>query len=112
MIVTETFVVLCVADMARATAFYTRALGATVAFPSPAMRSDVNAGVRVGLFVDAAHAGGSSGLHFVVDDLAAACAQIERDGGRIVVAPREVAPGVVLADATDSEGNALALRAT
>ena len=112
MIVSETFVVLCVADMARATAFYTRALGATVAFAIPTFTTLRIAGVRVGLALDAAAAGHASGLHFVADDLAAAAAEIERAGGRVTVAPREVAPGVILLDATDSEGNAFAIRAT
>jgi predicted enzyme related to lactoylglutathione lyase len=37
-------------------------------------------------------------VHFVVADLATACAEIECAGGRIVGPPTEVAPGVIGAD--------------
>ena len=106
--VTETFFAVLVTDMERATAFYTAALGATVKFATPGWTSLFIAGVRIGL----AHPGtpGPTGLHFAVSDLAAARAAIERAGGRSD-APVEVAPGVVIANATDTEGNGFTLRA-
>jgi predicted enzyme related to lactoylglutathione lyase len=48
------------------------------------------------------------GLHFAVSDLAAARAAIERGGGRTCKAV-EVAPGVIVADATDTEGHGFTL---
>jgi len=109
MIVTETFMSIEVNDMQRATAFYVNALGATVMFASPSWSSLRIAGVRLGLF-HAQHAEVRVGLHFSVSDLAEACAGVERAGGRIIVASTEVAPGVVVADVSDTEGNVFALR--
>jgi predicted enzyme related to lactoylglutathione lyase len=48
------------------------------------------------------------GLHFAVSDLAAARAAVERAGGRIG-AETEIAPGVIVAEATDTEGNTFTL---
>jgi predicted enzyme related to lactoylglutathione lyase len=109
MLVRETFFSLAVADMARATAFYVAALGASVAFASAGWSSLHIAGVRVGLALAPAHAAGRTGLHFAVDDLAAARADVERAGGRIVAPALELAPGVVVAEVTDSEGNLFTL---
>lgn len=108
--VLETFVSLDVADMARATRFYTGAFGASVSFASPAWSSLHVAGVRVGLHHNPHHRGVRAGLHLVVDDMAAALAAVEHAGGRIVSGPGEVAPGVVVAEVADSEGNGFALR--
>jgi predicted enzyme related to lactoylglutathione lyase len=101
----ETFFAVEVRDMQRATAFYVDALGAAVAFASPGWSSLHIAGVRVGLSLNPEHPGSRLGLHFVVGDLAAARADVERAGGRSVGAAIEVGPGVVVADAADSEGN-------
>lgn len=109
-VVSETFFGLGVANMERATRFYVAALGAVVAFASPAWSSLRIAGVRVGLALDPGHAPGPTGLHFAVSDLAAAGAAIERAGGRMAEPATEVAPGVVLAGATDTEGNHFTLR--
>ena len=106
-IVTETFFAVLVTDMTRATAFYVAALGARVMFGTPGWTSLEIANVRVGL---APGTPGPNGLHFAVSDLAAASAAIERAGGR-AGKPVEVAPGVVIAEATDSEGNTFTLRA-
>jgi predicted enzyme related to lactoylglutathione lyase len=110
MTVTETFFSVEVDDMARATAFYVEALGASVLFPSPRWSSLSIAGVRVGLFLHPEHAAASIGLHFVVSDLATARADVERAGGRIVAPSIEVAPGVVIASVTDTERNTFSLR--
>ena len=106
--ITETFFALAVGEMPRAMAFYVRAFGATVSFASPGWASLHVAGVRVGLYSPGTP--GPTGLHFVVDDLAAACAEVERAGGRVARGASEVAPGVVVADVVDSEGNTLTLR--
>src|SRR5579864_8716164 len=105
MTVTETFFSVGVHDMQRATAFYVDALGATVSFATPGWSSLRIAGVRVGLFPHPDQTPSWIGLHFVVSDLSAACADVERVGGRIVAKEIEVAPGVVIANVTDTEGN-------
>jgi hypothetical protein len=109
--VTETFFALGVADMPRATEFYTRVLGAHVAFATPGWTSLRIAGVRVGLALDPNHAPTRTGLHFAVSDLDAALAAIAAAGGHVAMQPTEVAPGVVIAEALDTEGNTLTLRA-
>ena len=90
------------------TTFYAEALGATVVFASPGWTSLRIAGVRVALALDASHTGTPMGLHFAVSDLAAVRAAIARAGGATgdVV---EVAPGVILVDATDTEGNSFTI---
>lgn len=103
-IVTETFLAVEVANMERATAFYVNALGATVAFASPGWSSLRIAGVRIGLALNPKHIGGRIGLHFAVSDLAVVRAAVERAGGRTGTAS-EAAPGVIVAEATDTEGN-------
>jgi predicted enzyme related to lactoylglutathione lyase len=112
MAVTETFFSISVRDMDRATAFYMRALGATVSYASPRWSSLHIAGVRLGLFHDPDHPGGRTGLNFAVTDLAAPLGEIERAGGRLISPPAEVAPGVVVAEPSDSEENVFSLRAS
>jgi predicted enzyme related to lactoylglutathione lyase len=107
--VAETFFSVEVSNMERATAFYARALGAAVSFSSPGWSSLHIAGVRVGLALNPQHAASKIGLHFAVNDLAAARAEMERAGGRIVAPSIEVAPGVVVADVMDTEGNTFTL---
>jgi len=110
MTVTETFFSVGVVDMRRATAFYVDALGATVAFASPGWSSLRIAGVRLGLALDPQHAPVKTGLHFAVSGLAAACADVERAGGRVAAAEIEVAPGVIVAQVMDTEANTFTLR--
>jgi uncharacterized glyoxalase superfamily protein PhnB len=110
MTVTETFFSVKVNDMQRATSFYVDALGADVLFASPRWSSLRVAGVRLGLFLNPEHTEARIGLHFVVSDLEAARGRVLRAGGRIVTPSSEVAPGVVVADVTDTEGNGFALR--
>jgi predicted enzyme related to lactoylglutathione lyase len=109
MTVRETFFAIEVRDMDRATRFYASAFGAEVVFASAGWSSLRIAGVRVGLALALDHAGCRTGLHFAVDGLAAARAEVERAGGRVVAASIEVAPGVVVAEVADSEGNTLTL---
>lgn len=106
--VQEMFVSVCVRDMERAIAFYEGALGATVDFASSTWSSLVIAGIRVSLELRKQEPS-AIGLHFIVDDVAFACAAVTRAGGQIepaVEAPR----GVVIAEALDTEGNTLTLR--
>ena|SRR5688572_19372500 len=107
--VTETFFSLDVRDMKRATQFYVGALGATVTTATERWSSLHIAGVRIGLFHNAAHTTASTGLHFAVRDLAEARAAIIQAGGTCA-ADMQAAPGVVLAHATDTEGNTFTLR--
>ncbi len=95
--------------MQRASAFYVEALGATVAYASPGWSSLRIAGVRLGLALDLEHAASRVGLHFAVTDLTAALADIERAGGSVIAARIEVAPGVIVAEVTDTEGNTFTL---
>jgi len=108
--VTETFFSVEVADLRRATTFYVASMGAEVMFASPSWTSLRIAGVRLGLFLHPPHEGGRVGLHFVVTDLAAALSEVEHSGGRVVTPAAEVAPGVVVAEVEDTEGNAFTLR--
>ncbi|WP_161813328.1 VOC family protein [Steroidobacter agaridevorans] len=108
--VAETFLSLNVADMDRAVRFYSRVLGAATTWTSPHWSSLNVAGVRIGLFANPGHEGGRVGLHFVVSELGAACASVTDAGGIIVSAASEVAPGVVVAEASDTEGNVFSLQ--
>jgi predicted enzyme related to lactoylglutathione lyase len=51
----------------------------------------------------------NTGLHFVVDDLEVASDAIVSAGGGLVADPIEVQPGVVVADAADTEENVFTL---
>src|SRR6188768_143600 len=103
MIVTETFFSIAVTDMARATAFYTRAFGAKVSFATPGWTSLYVAGVRLGL---APGTPGPCGLHFAIDEVSPVIAEAGGQIGETI----QAAPGVVLTMVTDSEGNTLTLR--
>lgn len=108
--VAETFLRLGVADMNRATTFYIRSLGAVPIWTSPRWSSLKVAGVRIGLFADPQHRGNRVGLHFSVTNLGAACAAVEREGGSIVASASEVAPEVLVAEVSDTEGNIFSLQ--
>jgi predicted enzyme related to lactoylglutathione lyase len=108
--VTETFFSLQVEDMGRATAFYVDVFGAEARFATAQWSSLFVAQGRIGLFLNPGFAAGRTGLHFVVDDLERACDDVARRGGAVVTPPTEVAPGVVVADVRDTEGNVLSLR--
>jgi len=96
--------------MDRAVRFYSSALGASTRWSSSRWSSLEVAGVRIGLFLNSDHAGGRVGLHFAVSDLAAACASLVAKGGSEVVPASEVAPGVVVAEMADTEGNVFSLQ--
>jgi predicted enzyme related to lactoylglutathione lyase len=105
----ETFISVPIADMERATRFYATALDATVSYALSFWSSLHIGGVRVGLALVTDHAPAETAMHFSVADLAAACADVERAGGRVIAARVEVAPGVVQAQVKDSEGNGFVL---
>ncbi len=107
--VSEMFFSVSVRDMDRATAFYVAAFGATVAFASPRWSSLRIAGVRIGLAHGPEQPGERTSIHFAVSNLTEAHAEVERAGGRVVQASVEVAPGVVISEATDTEGNTFVL---
>ncbi|MGH9288903.1 MAG: VOC family protein [Acidimicrobiales bacterium] len=107
--VRETFLSIPVADMERARRFYVAAFDASVQYESQLWSSLRIAGVRLGLNASGHDAGGRSGLHFVVDDLAVACEAIVSAGGEVVAHPSEIQSGVVLADVADTEGNIVTL---
>jgi predicted enzyme related to lactoylglutathione lyase len=105
--VQEVFFYVHVGDVQRAEAFYVNALGATVDFASPTWSSLVIAGVRVNLVLRD-HEAPSVGLHFLVDDVALACAAVATAGG--VITPAIETAGGVLAEVLDTEGNTFTLR--
>ena len=88
--VQEMFFYVYVSDMQRATTFYVNAFGATVDFASPTWSSLVIAGVRVNLVLRE-HEPLSIGMHFIVDDVALACAAVACAGGEIEPAVLELA---------------------
>jgi predicted enzyme related to lactoylglutathione lyase len=108
-VVSETFFSVSVRDMGRATAFYVGAFGATVAYASPGRSSLRIAGVRIGLALSKEQPGERTSIHFAVSNLAEAHAEVERASGRVVQASVEVAPGVIISEAEDTEGNTFVL---
>jgi hypothetical protein len=80
-----------------------------VVFASPEWSSLSIAGVRIGLALTRGHSGAWTGLHFAVRELARALEAVERSGGSADDGPTEVAPGVVIAEVSDSEANTLML---
>jgi predicted enzyme related to lactoylglutathione lyase len=108
-VVIETFFSVGVLDMKRATRFYEEALGASVTFASEGWTSLRIAEVRLGLALAPLHEGATTGLHFAVGALAAAVDDVVRAGGKVVRASVEVAPGVLVGDVVDTEGNGFTL---
>jgi predicted enzyme related to lactoylglutathione lyase len=104
--VDKTYVMLMVADMARAMGFYTEAFAVTVVINSPYWSEFVVAGTTIAL-----HPGGSgsethTGLGFEVQDLDAALQRVIQIGGRITSSPRERAQERIrVAEIADTEGN-------
>jgi predicted enzyme related to lactoylglutathione lyase len=104
--VDKTYVMLMVADMARAMGFYTEAFAVTVVINSPYWCEFVVAGTMIAL-----HPGGSgseahTGLGFEVQDLDAALQRVIQVGGRITSSPRERAQERIrVAEIADTEGN-------
>ena len=108
MTVQEMFFSVDVSDMERASWFYEHALGAIVDHASPTWSSLVIAGVRVSLVLRE-HKPSATGMHFIVDDVALACAAVVYAGGQIAPAV-ETPAGIVIAEVFDTEGNTFTLR--
>ena len=106
--VQELFFSVYVSDMERATAFYENALGAVIDHASPTWSSLVIAGIRVSLELRK-NAASTICMHFIVDDVALACAAVTRAGGEITPAV-ELMGGTVIAEVLDTEGNTFTLR--
>ncbi len=101
-----TYFIVYVADMDRATRFYTDVFGADVGFASPHWTSLTIAGVAIGLHPGAQGDRREIGLGFDVDDVDAACAAVTAAGGR-VVKPPEHRPQerITIGTLADPEGN-------
>ena len=102
----STFFVMLVQDMDRAVGFYRDVVGLELKSQSPYWTEFVfNSSLLV------LHGGGAedyreTGLVFQIDDIDAACREVEVGGGRVVIAPREGGgQGVMLANVADTEGN-------
>jgi predicted enzyme related to lactoylglutathione lyase len=107
--VVETFFALEVAEMERAVRFWTEAMGASVEHATPDWTSLRLANVRIGLSHTPGFKGAHTGLHLAVTEYGDAAASLAAARGSIVSDPTEVAPGVVLMAARDSEGNGFTL---
>jgi predicted enzyme related to lactoylglutathione lyase len=104
--VDKTYVMLMVADMARAMRFYTEAFAVTVVINSAYWSEFVVAGTTIAL-----HPGGSgeethTGLGFEVKNLDAALQRATEMGGRITSPPRDrPQERIRIAEIADTEGN-------
>jgi predicted enzyme related to lactoylglutathione lyase len=104
--VDKTYIMLMVADMARAMRFYTEAFDVTVVMSSPYWSEFTVAGTTVAL-----HPGGSgtetpTGLGFEVKGLDGALQRVTEVGGRITSPPRErPEERIRVAEIADTEGN-------
>jgi predicted enzyme related to lactoylglutathione lyase len=81
--VTKTYVMLMVADMARALKFYTEAFDASASFDSPHWSEFRVAGATIALHSGGTGANTQTGLGFEVDDLEAAIQQVSDAGGQV-----------------------------
>ena len=96
-------------DMHRAVAFWRDTIGLEVKSQSPEWSELTYPGIPTA--VVALHGGGTgelnrTGLGFDVADIAAACDEVERAGGKVAMAPTDrPEEGIVLADLVDTEGN-------
>ena len=104
---TSIYYMLTAQDMDRAVGFWRDVIGLGVRMESPEW-SELTWGDAIVAF----HGGATdtelkrSGLGFDVDDIEAACKEVEAAGGRILKPPfGGEAPGLTLADLADTEGN-------
>jgi predicted enzyme related to lactoylglutathione lyase len=109
--VVGTYFIVYVADMERATRFYTDVFNAQVRFGSPHWSSLEIAGSTVGLHPGATGERRETGLGFDVDDIDAACEAVIGAGGNILKAPEHKPDegDITLATIADTEGNELTL---
>ncbi|TMG47804.1 MAG: hypothetical protein E6H91_08000 [Chloroflexi bacterium] len=102
--VTKTYVRLLTADVAKAADFYRRALGLATRYESPSWTELSADGGIVALHDGGAKRPTETHLGFEVDDIAAACSAVAREGGEIV-APAADQYGILVARAADPDGN-------
>ena len=109
MVVTKTYFMLTVADMARALTFYRDGIGLEVRYETPYWSELDASGATLALHHGMA-AGGDTGLGFEVDDLDAACQAVGAFGGQVVDPPRDrPEERIRLAIVADGDGNRLQL---
>jgi predicted enzyme related to lactoylglutathione lyase len=108
--VDKTYIMLMVADMARAMRFYTEAFAADVVISSPHWSEFTVAGTTIAL-----HPGGrgdqtNTGLGFEVKDLDAALQRASDVGGKITRPPLErPEERIRIAEIADTEGNLITI---
>jgi len=102
--VTKTYVRLLAVDVAKTAGFYERALGLIARSESPAWTELSADGGVVALHDGGAKAPTETHLGFEVDDITAACAAVQREGGEVVARPVDQY-GILVARAADPDGN-------
>jgi predicted enzyme related to lactoylglutathione lyase len=102
--VTKTYVRLMAVDVAKTAGFYRRALGLTSRSESPSWTELTADGAIVALHDGGVKAATETHLGFEVDDINAACASVQREGGEVVAKPVDQY-GILVARAADPDGN-------
>jgi predicted enzyme related to lactoylglutathione lyase len=102
--VTKTYVRLMAVDVAKTAGFYRRALGLVARSESPSWTELSADGGVVALHDGGAKAETETHLGFEVDDINAACAAVQREGGEVVAKPVDQY-GILVARAADPDGN-------
>ncbi|TME27475.1 MAG: hypothetical protein E6I66_13435, partial [Chloroflexi bacterium] len=102
--VTKTYVRLMAVDVAKTAGFYRRALGLVPRSESPSWTELSADGGIVALHDGGAKAATETHLGFEVDDINAACAAVQREGGEVVAKPVDQY-GILVARAADPDGN-------
>lgn len=119
--VSKVYFMLWVAEVDRASQFYTSALGLHEAYRSPnwtelRFNDSPTGDPAFGETTVALHSGAPQrrphhlGLGFEVDDLVAACSAVTTAGGELVAGPTErTDEGILVADCADPDGNRFSL---
>jgi predicted enzyme related to lactoylglutathione lyase len=102
--VTKTYVRLMTVDVAKTAGFYHRALGLVVRSASPSWTELAADGAIVALHDGGTRQATETHLGFEVDDIAAACGAVTREGGEVIT-PAANQYGVLVARASDPDGN-------
>jgi predicted enzyme related to lactoylglutathione lyase len=91
-------------DVARTAGFYRRALGLVPRSESPSWTELSADGGVVALHDGGEKTATETHLGFEVDDIAAACTAVQREGGEVVASPVDQY-GILVARAADPDGN-------
>jgi predicted enzyme related to lactoylglutathione lyase len=102
--VTKTYVRLMTVDVAKTAEFYRRALGLVARSESPSWTELSADGGIVALHDGGSRQATETHLGFEVDDIAAACNAVQREGGEVVANPADQY-GILVARAADPDGN-------